>query len=242
MMSENFVGENYKESSLSEIPLKRNKSNKKRKIKSAILALFKFSLFFVTVLVVIVIITLLWIRASYLDWKNEFERKIVSEQLYIFNEDGSWVEKRESLNGKVESFSKSENEVDTLVLSQEDVAILLSDSLNNSLPNGADVKKIYIESREGSWNFYILLNWNDRDLPWLSINVLSESFESAEIFAKEVYVGNVSLRSLGFEYLIDDINAGYRDALLFVNENNVGERRFQNISLQEDEIVVKGRR
>lgn len=177
----------------------------------------------------------------YYGWKNSLEDSFVEENFSSFDAD-KYSSVREDIEKKVDRYVESREEVETLELTQKEVSILLYDSFSQSLPKDLKLEKIYISPGDNEWEIYLEASWRDINLPWVWVTVANESFESAELFIKDIYVGPYSISGFGMDGLIDMTNDGYRNALLFVNQNNVSDREYENIELTDEGIVIKGKR
>jgi hypothetical protein len=63
--------------------------------------------------------------------------------------------------------------------------------------------------------------------------------QTAQLYAIDFKIQGINVERM-FPSVISNINQGIAQALVTVNENRFVGRKFENIELQEDQMIVKG--
>lgn len=197
-------------------------------------------LIILSVFLLIVVIFGFYSNARYKDLKLELSGQMIDENHFNFDNNEYEVYSN-SLDVKIEKYTQSEEEVTFMELEIGEIAVLVNNTVKESLPFELKISEIYIDPSEGEYQVYLHLRKGDRYLPWVRVDVLKDTGETAELYFKEFWIGHLSMDDVGIDYFSDSVNDGYRDALYTVNENGFSGRRYENIELEEDGIIIKGR-
>jgi hypothetical protein len=203
-------------------------------MKKFLLSLFFFILSLLTLSVLGAIL-------YYSKWSNEFDLK-AEEFTYLDLEIDRYGDIREDIDLKVNRFSSSENQVDFIEFTPEEFGILVYDNSSEAFPEDITVKEIYINHEIFEWYLYMNLEYKGVSLPWIGVEISKDNQETAEIYVSEVSVAGIILSDIGLESFRRNLSRGYLDALNFVNENNITERKFDNIELTDEGVFIKGSR
>jgi hypothetical protein len=180
----------------------------------------------------------LWIlRGEYRSWRDDFESNYLSKE-FVKKDD---LELKEGVDEKLTMFASSTEDVDFVELSTDEALFVLLNELEGSIPYGIKVERGIVRAMQGQWDIFIQSKFKDTRLPWVRIRVEKDDIESAELFVSDMYMGPYDLGEWGFKGVQDDINRGFAEALILVNENEFSGRRFENIELEENSMIVKGR-
>jgi hypothetical protein len=71
---------------------------------------------------------------------------------------------------------------------------------------------------------------------------VKDNIETAEVYIREVHVGDLELLSFLEARVREDFNRGISDGIIMLNENDFLGRRIDNIELLEDRLIFKGTR
>lgn len=193
-----------------------------------------------TLMVIVLLVVLgafYFIKKDYDIWSNDFEGKHLSSDYVVIEDD---EELQESVDVKVEEFDASQEEVDFIELTTDEVLYVFGSQLSDSLPYGVKVDRLIAQTNPNDWDIYIQMVFKNTRLPWLRVNIEKDNIETAELYISEMFVGPYDLDEWVGINLRVSINKGLSDALILVNENDFSGRTFENIELEEDGVVVKG--
>lgn len=214
----------------------RKPRSKKRGCCGCFLLLFLLTLVFLCT----VVASLLY---SYRKWTADFESDVVAKSMVVVDvESFQYDDERESTQIKIDRFIDGSEQVDFVEFTDVEVAVLFADMLSRSLPEYLSLDKLYLDSAEGKWNLYIELRNGQVKLPIIHFVIVKDQLESVELFIEQINVGPFNLKLIGFEALRHNINKAYYDAVLSVNDNKFGTHTIENIELEEDSLIIKGRR
>ncbi|MCA9375052.1 hypothetical protein KC622_01835 [Candidatus Dojkabacteria bacterium] len=214
----------------------RNDLSKRKKLgcqRAFILVLSPFIVLFVAF-----VTAFLLARSSYLSWERDFESEIDRTNEVIPPQDDK--DTLQSIEEKVRQYSLSQEKTDFVIFTPKEFLYMISTGIEEALPNGVLLKKSYIICQEARANVYFKMSFNGIDLPWFGFTIRKDSIETAEIFIEKAYIGNWDLDAIGLGRFSDEVNDGYRDALIFVNENQITVRNFQNIEIEKQAVIFKG--
>lgn len=178
--------------------------------------------------------------SQYSEWGDAFESQHLSDEYLMVNSDYS-NEVLDSAKEKLTAFQESNEELDFVEFSDEEFILLINEIVETSLPEGYSIDRYYIDSNDGSWDIYVQLRRGETVLPWLIFTLSKDDIETAELFVADIKVGDRSISDIGLQFVIDDINEGYSEAILTINESYLTKRRWENITLQLKNVIIKGR-
>lgn len=169
---------------------------------------------------------------TYFNWRKNFYEKnyilctedIVNQEFYIEN--------------KVKQFVLSNSENEFVELTREEVLSLLSQNVQTA--GGLEVQGICIDAEKSMWKIYFNTRLNFLNIPWVRLDLVKENRETAELYVKDIYIGDMLIPQNLVKSMIVDVNRGISDAILLVNENAFLGRTIKNIELMTDRIIIKG--
>lgn len=197
---------------------------------------------FVLVILAITIALFLALKRDYKEWQINFESRIGDNQiLELADETRTW-NLRESIDAKIAEFSSSKEEIDHVEFTVEEIEFMLAEKISSSLPEGLEVNRIYIDAADGEWVVYLkIATTAGNELPWLAMKIRKADFESPKLTVRSISIGGFDFADYGLGFIVDDVNSGYTEALNLVNENEFTGRRYENIELEDDQVIIKGR-
>ncbi|MBD3329089.1 hypothetical protein GF357_01190 [Candidatus Dojkabacteria bacterium] len=197
---------------------------------------------FFVVMVLAFLIIFLNLRRNYQDWEKQFTSEVAQTEVLSMSDEAKMTELSDQVESKITAFSESTEIVDFIEFNVNEVEYLLGQKLSDSMPDGLEIDKIYIESGDGRWDIYFQPKSSTRKVfPWISLAVTKAEVESPRVKIDAVRVGEYDVSEFGVGFLVDDLNSGYTEALNLVNENEFTGRRFENIELEVNGLIVKGR-
>ncbi len=142
---------------------------------------------------------------------------------------------------KIKKFTLSDTRTDFIVLTESEMLYLLGE---NFTEEGGDisVEDICLKPSQGLWQLYLKSEYKGISIPWLVLDIAKDNIETAEVYVRKVYIGNLNLPEFLEARLKGDLNKGISDGIIMLNENNFLGRRIDNIELLEDRVVFKGTR
>lgn len=189
--------------------------------------LFKILLIIFLVLVGITIYPVL----SYLLWQKQFNAQIPQFDC------SSNLSELVNLDDKFKNFVFSEEKTEFVELSIEDVLSLLKGS---NIINGGELTNICIVPNSNVWDIYAHVSIQGITLPWVRVEIAKDAMETAQLYVKNIYIGNIFISEKFSQNIKEQMNKGISDGIILVNENSFLGRRVQNIELLKDKIVIKG--
>jgi len=197
-------------------------------VKKFLKILLTISLFSALILSLIIFLVV----RGYILWQRDFDKNLVEENIFAL-ESGE----EESTRKKVEDFTLSSENTDSLSLTKNEVSNLVLSVSREYLGNGVQVRRVYLVPNKSKWVFY--LEFVYRDIPvWFSIDLNKDSMQTAQLYTTDLMIGPYSIGK--YFNITDRINTGIANALLTVNENGFSGRYLENIEVMEDSVVVKG--
>lgn len=204
-----------------------------------------FVILFIVFLVFLATFGLLTIGVGYLayrqynTWRTEFENTHLSDD-YLQTNSKVYKDADKSLQEKLVKFQDSEEQTDFVELTVDEFTVLFNEVLKESLGKDIKPQRYYVEASEGRWVVYTQLLYKKNTLPWVVITVDKDPIETPELFVSDIKMGDTSIKSYGFGSVITKINEGYSESISNINESGFTGRRWQNIELEDDGVVIKG--
>jgi hypothetical protein len=170
-------------------------------------------------------------------WANEFNSSINQE--YVASsvaEDGNIYDE------KVEEYILSQEDIDSIFFSPNEVSQILYNSLSDMLgENGVNVEEVYVIPSNKIWEVCALLNLESlRDSNiWLCANVTKDDMQTAQLYVTDIFLQGINVSNI-YPPLLTNVNKGLAEALFTANENGFVGRVFENIEFQSDQLVIKG--
>ena len=189
---------------------------------------------FLSLIVILLIAGSLFIF-RYRKWHAEFESNLDPHYL-----SKNYEEIPMDLQSRFYEFVASTEKNDFIEISVSEFADVLYFVAKQNDPESINVEKVYIEPSEGEWRIYVDFNIGHCDLPWMSLNLIKDERETAELYVRNMYIGDFDITKVIPGHWVNEINRGISDALLQFNENLFSKRYIQNIELLEDNVIIKG--
>jgi len=212
-----------------------------RKEKSMFKKVFKtlLLLFLSTIIILIGIGFVSYLRYS--KWEEgELSNQRITCISDIIDESSEEEDLGAIIEDKIKKFALSDTKTDFIVLTEEEMLYLFSENFTE----GGDIKveDICIKPSEGVWQLYLKSKYKKVSLPWLVLDIVKDNIETAEVYIREVHVGDLELLSFLEARVREDFNRGISDGIIMLNENDFLGRRIDNIELLEDRLIFKGTR
>lgn len=169
----------------------------------------------------------------YIQWDREFFEN--NNELICFS---NIKDDDLNIDEKIEKFVISDSKAEFVVFSEREIlSILVS---NIQLAQSMKLEEVCILPSKGIWGVYLKYQRNKVKLPWFVVNVLKDERETAELYVKNIGIGNLGVpKAIGRKIEIE-INRGISDAVILLNENRFLGREIRNIELLEDKVIIKG--
>jgi hypothetical protein len=145
-----------------------------------------------------------------------------------------------NIEDKIKKFTLSDTKTDFIVLTEEEMLYLFSENFTEE--GDIRMEDICIKPSEGVWQLYLKTKYKRISVPWLVLDIVKDSIETAEVYIRKVHIGGLEVPSFLETRLREDLNRGISDGIIMLNENNFLGRRIDNIELLEDRVVFKGTR
>lgn len=191
-------------------------------------------IFCIILLIIMSFIGYLFVRYS--SWIKGFE----SNTNIICISDEEELDQSEELNisEKIKDFVLSDYFSEFVTFTKKEILIILYDSINSS--SELDIQDICLDSQKGIWKLFIHSKFNNIQLPWLGLDIVKDSRETAELYSRNIYLGDMKVPLFLSKNILEKINKGISDALVLVLENGFLGKDIINIDLLFDSVVLKG--
>ena len=207
--------------------------------------LIRFLLLCAISLVVILIIVGGLLYKRYSDWELQFnDAHLSTDFMYVGSDE--FQESQVALTEKLTEFQNSSERVDFIELNPNELISLVHSTIQ---PENVEISpeqqnwqiiRYYVEPSQNSWEIYVEIAYMRRILPWITVQVVKDPIESAELYFSKVSIGDIDLDGIGLGKIRSGLNDGYSKALSSINESGYTGRSWQNIELEDDGIVIKG--
>lgn len=191
---------------------------------------------FLTILVLIISFfsfLFVFFSKSYEAWEEEFEKSEI-----LFLDLGEEID----LEEKIQEYNRVTDEYSSIVFSKEEALFLISQALDESLPDWIDVQKVGLDASRGEWDFFLKTEVFERDMPWVKVEISKkEDIQSVDLEVDDIFLGDFSLNRFGFGNVVENVDGGVKRAMQLVNDGNFAGRVFENIELGEEELIIKSR-
>lgn len=162
-----------------------------------------------------------------------------SENITCTSEEEFVVEEKEiNIIERIKSFVLSDLFSEFVTFGRKEILYLLKDAMTGI--SGWDIQDVCLVSDKGMWKVYTHGKVSFVQLPWIGVDVIKDNRETAELYSKSMYVGDMKLPAALVKNPLEKINKGISDALILVTENGFLGKTIQNIDLLKDSIVIKG--
>jgi hypothetical protein len=176
---------------------------------------------------------LLFLCLKYIKWQKTFKSENTSLVcLSSFNEENFDIDE------KIEKFIISDSKSEFIVFSREEIGSILINNIQN--PESIEISDMCISTKQSMWTVYLKYRVGKINMPWILLHIAKDNRESAEIYIKDINLGNLKVPAFIRKNILVNINKGIADAIILVNENRFLGREIRNIELLEDKVVIKG--
>ncbi len=193
-------------------------------------------LYFFLAIFVLFVLFLGYVFFRYSSWEKDF----VKNENIICTSDEEVVSVQSDMNilEKIKNFVLSDIFSEFVTFTKKEMLFLLKDSL--STVSGGNIQDLCLESGSGVWKIYIHSKFEFLQLPWFAVDIHKDSRETAELYSRNLYVGDFKVPEIFSKGVLEKINKGISDALLLVVENGFLGKTIKNIDLLKDSVVLKG--
>lgn len=194
---------------------------------------------FVILLILLLLFIFFLIIKSH-SWEKEFQSNINSQ--YMTNSTTENDEKMKQLNEKIEKYVMNEEDVAFVSFTPVEIAQVVYNSLSEMTKDSEfDISNVYIQPSDSMWELCALMNSEDifSINIWICTDISKDNMQTAQLYVTDFKMQGINIGRV-FPSVISNINQGLAQALVTVNENRFVGRKFENIELQEDRMIVKG--
>lgn len=202
---------------------------------------FKAFLIILSVLFLIFLVIGIIIFNKYGKWyKNTFDIVPNDPTIFCFTQLDDSLKLEQDIEEKVMKFTLSDSRTDFVVFTPQETLYILSSNIETVQP--LEIKDVCIVPSAGLWQIYLRYNTEAFNLPWIVMDVVKDNRETAEIYVKEISMGDIKIPEMFVKKTMVEINRGIADAIIMLNENRFLGRTIENVELLEERIVLKGSR
>jgi cell division protein FtsX len=194
--------------------------------------------FFVVLIVITCTVFCLIIKSN--NWKKEFESQ-VNPNYMVENSDENSEEIKE-LNKKIEEYVTNKEDIDFVSFTPKEVSRVIYTSLSEMTEeSGFEISNVYTNPSKNTWEVCVLIRVKDlfKINVWVCTDVSKDNMQTAQLYTTNFKVQGISVGII-FPSMVSSINQGIAEALVTVNENRFVGRKFENIELEDDQLIVKG--
>jgi hypothetical protein len=170
---------------------------------------------------------------NYKEWEEEFQTSEI-EML-------DYGDEKVDLDAKILEYNNTESEIAFIEFTKKESLLLFSQALDESLPNWIEIEKTALETSMGNWRFFVKSKTSRFSLPWFEISLSKEGFQSVNVYIEDMFLGDLSLRNIGLNSVVENSNRGLSRAIQLVNDGNFAGRVFENIELAEHSLIIRSR-
>ena len=169
-------------------------------------------------------------------WHKEF---FTNENITCISDEEFVVEEKEiNIGDRIKNFVLSDLFSEFVTFSRKEMLYLLKDSITGV--SGLEIQDICLVSDKGVWKVYAHSKVEFLQLPWMGIDIVKDNRETAELYSKNIYIGDIKVPDALASKPLEKINKGISDALILVTENGFLGKTIENIDLLKDTVVIKG--
>jgi len=191
---------------------------------------------FLLLLLLVLLFVTGYLVFRYSFWHKEF---FSSENITCTSDEEFVIEEKEiNIADRIKNFVLSDLFSEFVTFSRKEMLYLLKDSM--STVSGLDVQDICLVSDKGVWKVYAHSKIKSLQLPWIGVDIVKDNRETAELYSKNIYIGDMKVPDTLARKPLEKINKGISDALILVTENGFLGKTIENIDLLKDSIVIKG--
>lgn len=156
----------------------------------------------------------------------------------IFCLDDLTKEEEKDIEEKVMKFILSDNRIDFVVFTPQEMLYILSSNIEIAEP--LEIKDVCLVPTVGLWKIHLRYSIGSFNLPWIVMDVVKDNRETAEIYINEIRIGDIKIPKVFVKRSMVEINKGIADAVIMLNENKFLGRTIENIELLDERVVFKG--
>ena len=169
-------------------------------------------------------------------WHRDF---FVSENITCTSDEKFVVEEKEiNIGDRIKNFVLSDLFSEFVTFSRKEMLYLLKDSISGV--SSLEIQDVCLVSDKGVWKVYAHSKVTFLQLPWIGIDIVKDNRETAELYSKRIYIGDMKVPDVLARGPLEKINKGISDALILVTENGFLGKTIENIDLLKDTVVIKG--
>ena len=169
-------------------------------------------------------------------WHKDF---FTNENITCTNDEKFVIEEKEiNIGDRIKNFVLSDLFSEFVTFSRKEMLYLLKDSISGV--SSLEIQDVCLVSDKGVWKVYAHSKVTFLQLPWIGIDIVKDNRETAELYSKRIYIGDMKVPDVLARGPLEKINKGISDALILVTENGFLGKTIENIDLLKDSIVIKG--
>lgn len=169
-------------------------------------------------------------------WYRDF---FVSENITCTSDEKFVVEEKEiNIGDRIKNFVLSDLFSEFVTFSRKEMLYLLKDSISGV--SSLEIQDVCLVSDKGVWRVYAHSKVEFLQLPWIGVDIVKDNRETAELYSRNIYIGDMKVPEVLTRKPLEKINKGISDALILVTENGFLGKTIENIDLLQDSIVIKG--
>ena len=169
-------------------------------------------------------------------WHRDF---FVSENITCTSDEKFVVEEKEiNIGDRIKNFVLSDLFSEFVTFSRKEMLYLLKDSISGV--SSLEIQDVCLVSDKGVWKVYAHSKVEFLQLPWIGVDIVKDNRKTAELYSRNIYVGDMKVPEILARKTLEKINKGISDALILVTENGFLGKTIENIDLLKDTVVIKG--
>ena len=169
-------------------------------------------------------------------WHRDF---FVSENITCTSDEKFVVEEKEiNIGDRIKNFVLSDLFSEFVTFSRKEMLYLLKDSISGV--SSLEIQDVCLVSDKGVWKVYAHSKVTFLQLPWIGVDIVKDNRKTAELYSRNIYVGDMKVPEILARKTLEKINKGISDALILVTENGFLGKTIENIDLLKDTVVIKG--
>ena len=169
-------------------------------------------------------------------WHKDF---FTNENITCTNDEKFVIEEKEiNIGDRIKNFVLSDLFSEFVTFSRKEMLYLLKDSISGV--SSLEIQDVCLVSDKGVWRVYAHSKVEFLQLPWIGVDIVKDNRKTAELYSRNIYVGDMKVPEILARKTLEKINKGISDALILVTENGFLGKTIENIDLLKDTVVIKG--
>ena len=169
-------------------------------------------------------------------WHKDF---FTNENITCTNDEKFVIEEKEiNIGDRIKNFVLSDLFSEFVTFSRKEMLYLLKDSISGV--SSLEIQDVCLVSDKGVWKVYAHSKVEFLQLPWIGVDIVKDNRKTAELYSRNIYVGDMKVPEILARKTLEKINKGISDALILVTENGFLGKTIENIDLLKDTVVIKG--